>query len=319
VDYSPWQDEGVQDMLLGDVSLNQEITAYDASLILRTVIGGLTLTAWQEQLGDVTCQGGLSALDAAYVLRFVAGLTTFFPCEAESIVTKDTGTYPGLARGDYRIDLVALPSDPQGQQRLEVRWGGTGDVLSAQFTLRVQDGVRITAVEAGAELVGAQFQTRVSEPGLMAVALAAPEGLPEGVLFTLDLDLGGTHSAAAPITFVSALLNEQNVLDDMDRQSGNLVGPLLVAQNQPNPFNPITTIRFRVPGNGGDRVATSLKIYDLAGRLVRTLVQDDLAARDHEYLWNGRNDSGARVVSGVYVYRVVAGGAAASRKMTLLK
>jgi hypothetical protein len=90
---------------------------------------------------------------------------------------------------------------------------------------------------------------------------------------------------------------------------------LHVLGNQPNPFNPSTSIRFAL-----DRTAdVQVDIYDLAGRLVRSLGSRSLAAGEHGVHWDGRDDAGRAAVSGVYLYRVRAGHAAATGRMVLAK
>jgi len=86
-------------------------------------------------------------------------------------------------------------------------------------------------------------------------------------------------------------------------------------QNEPNPFNPVTTLRFTLPAR--DRAV--LSIYDTNGRLVKTLLDEVVPAGTTALNWDGRNDSGATVTSGVYFYRLTAGKFSASRKMLLLK
>ncbi len=86
--------------------------------------------------------------------------------------------------------------------------------------------------------------------------------------------------------------------------------------NYPNPFNPSTAIRYTVPSPGG---VVSLKIYDLGGRLIRTLVSDIKRGGDHVVVWNGRNDGGREVGSGIYFYRLEIGARSFERKMVLLK
>jgi hypothetical protein len=83
----------------------------------------------------------------------------------------------------------------------------------------------------------------------------------------------------------------------------------------PNPFNPVTTIRFGIPVNHEVR----LTIHDVAGRLVATLVDDYFTAGEYTAQWNGRNSVGADVASGVYFARLVAGEFTSARKMVLLK
>ncbi len=84
----------------------------------------------------------------------------------------------------------------------------------------------------------------------------------------------------------------------------------------PNPFNPWTTISFRLP----EQVAVTLAVYDASGRLVRTLVDDQVFAEGlSDVVWNGRNDHGVSVASGVYFTRLVAGRYGETRRMTLVK
>lgn len=88
-----------------------------------------------------------------------------------------------------------------------------------------------------------------------------------------------------------------------------------LAQNHPNPFNPATNIKFAVPRDGH----VDLAVFDLSGRRVKTLVSESRAAGDYTISWNGTDDAGSRVPSGMYFYRFVTGGESVSRKMTLLK
>ncbi|MBD3349462.1 MAG: T9SS type A sorting domain-containing protein [Candidatus Eisenbacteria bacterium] len=90
---------------------------------------------------------------------------------------------------------------------------------------------------------------------------------------------------------------------------------LSLSQNCPNPFNPITTIRFAVPKTG----RIKLTVYDIAGRQVRRLIDGLSAPGRHEATWDGRDDAGERVASGVYFLRLEDGHSIASRKLVLLK
>ena len=90
-------------------------------------------------------------------------------------------------------------------------------------------------------------------------------------------------------------------------------------QNSPNPFNPSTHILFQIPGGDGVTVQATLRIFGLQGRLVRNLLNEQLGAGHHNVSWNGRNEQGREAASGVYIYRLAAGGMVASQKMTLQK
>ncbi len=88
-----------------------------------------------------------------------------------------------------------------------------------------------------------------------------------------------------------------------------------LAQNVPNPFNPVTTVRFGLPVSS----SVSLRIYDAAGRLVRVLIEDHLEAGHHETVWDGLDRVGRPVASGVYFCRLATNAFAEEKKMILLR
>jgi hypothetical protein len=86
-------------------------------------------------------------------------------------------------------------------------------------------------------------------------------------------------------------------------------------QNMPNPFNPMTTIKYSIAQD----TDVSLVVYDVSGQRVRTLVDNHQRADVYKITWDGINDSGQRVASGMYFYKLVAGKFVQTRKMVLLK
>jgi hypothetical protein len=86
-------------------------------------------------------------------------------------------------------------------------------------------------------------------------------------------------------------------------------------QNYPNPFNPETTIKYSLPS----RSKVVLKIYDIPGKEIRILVDDIESSGEKSTVWDGRNDQGREVASGIYIYRLQAGNKMRINKMILLK
>jgi len=86
-------------------------------------------------------------------------------------------------------------------------------------------------------------------------------------------------------------------------------------QNLPNPFNPSTTIKYQLPASGD----VSLVIYNLLGQQIRSLVKETLDAGFHSIVWDGKNQLGHQVASGVYIYRLQSGDFTTARRMMLLK
>jgi len=88
-----------------------------------------------------------------------------------------------------------------------------------------------------------------------------------------------------------------------------------VHQNYPNPFNPATTISFNLPKSS----KVTLKIYNLLGQEVRTLADHVMEAGSHSISWDGKDNSGDPVSSGVYFYRLNAGESKVVRKMIFMR
>ena len=88
-----------------------------------------------------------------------------------------------------------------------------------------------------------------------------------------------------------------------------------LAQNYPNPFNPSTVINYSLPKNS----LVTIKIYNLLGQEVKTLVSHEMSAGNYSVEWNGESNTGSRVASGIYIYRITAGAFTSSKKMIMLK
>ena len=90
-----------------------------------------------------------------------------------------------------------------------------------------------------------------------------------------------------------------------------------LSQNYPNPFNPVTTIQFGVPANFSGRA--ELRIYNVKGEFVKALFEGTVTPGIHTYRWDGTNDYGRQVTSGIYFCRFVCGSERMTRKMVLLR
>jgi hypothetical protein len=99
-------------------------------------------------------------------------------------------------------------------------------------------------------------------------------------------------------------------------EEGIPVPAVQLLQNKPNPFNPRTVITFELT----EEAVASLRVYDTAGRLVKELVADRVfGPGPHEIGWDGRDESGRRVVSGTYFYRLETGHMISTKRMMLIR
>ena len=104
---------------------------------------------------------------------------------------------------------------------------------------------------------------------------------------------------------------------DTSIEAADIPMRLDLAQNVPNPFNPVTRISFTLPTDYDGRV--TLCVYDLLGRRVRTLLDDALEGGVHTVTWQGRDDEGRTAASGIYLYRLVSDAGQRHGRMTLVK
>lgn len=88
-----------------------------------------------------------------------------------------------------------------------------------------------------------------------------------------------------------------------------------LSQNYPNPFNPSTVIKYQVPQNSYVKLA----IYDISGRVIKTLVNGQQEAGYYSINWDGNTEAGSKVASGMYIYRIEAGSFTSVKKMLLMK
>ncbi len=88
-----------------------------------------------------------------------------------------------------------------------------------------------------------------------------------------------------------------------------------LSQNYPNPFNPSTTLRYSIPNAG----KVTLEIYNVLGQKIRTLLQNEVTAGTHLSVWNGLDDTGKQVSTGVYFYKLTTKNFTDTKKMILMK
>lgn len=108
---------------------------------------------------------------------------------------------------------------------------------------------------------------------------------------------------------------QNNLLTELDESDLSIPDSYGLEQNTPNPFNPITTIAYRLKDKG----YVELMVYTLTGQLIRTLVAANQDAGHHRIMWDGRDTNGSIVPSGFYIYTLQANSFRQSKKMTLLK
>lgn len=134
----------------------------------------------------------------------------------------------------------------------------------------------------------------------------------------LKFSVGHGTNRLNSVTILKNILNSAPYVEPTD-VTHSILSPVpadySLMQNYPNPFNPVTSVEFTTPRRG----RVTLEIFNVLGQRIRTLLDDDLPAGHHRVTFDGRDEDGRELASGIYLYRIQAGDYAQSRRMALIK
>ncbi len=211
------------------------------------------------------------------------------------------------------------PNDPF-VVRVGVPSGDQSTVDVAQFVRAGGPALSATVSSSDASIAALLTNAENGSPVVVTIPAGENQSGASAVLGGVELDplLHGATTISAVIPGFISTAAASHLVVVMGSPTGVAAVPLTpgLAQNIPNPFNPITTIRYEIPAGGAD---VDMSIYDVTGRHVRTLLDENRPAGVFSVQWNGEDDRGQRVASGVYFYRMRAGAFVETRKMVLLK
>ncbi len=237
-------------------------------------------------------------------------------------------------------DLIVLKYDPEGNLRWARQAGGTLDDGDYGDIKADDDGnvFVVSSVEGAASFVDTTLVSRGRSDVILAkydsggelrwVIQAGGSGQDNGTGIALgssgDIFITGRFEGMAEfggVALISMGLSDgfiSELVDDEITAIGQEVETIpsfQLFQNYPNPFNPETAFRYNLPSTSN----VQLSIYSILGHKIRTLIRTRQSSGDHQIKWDGRDDSGVQVSSGVYLFKLQAGSAVAVRKMLLIR
>ena len=268
--------------------------------------------------GGTVCRQ-LSLTDVSAVDALGAVLNLSLPGSSTVCAGSVCAVWPGDTNNDGMVgeqDVIALG----------LRWGASGTARSSPGCTWAAKSANCWApIEA--TFADAFGDGEVGEEDVLCIGLnwgAAHSLAPGSVPFALppDFDLAARLPALqAMYSYVrghgdasSGMLALEKALERLIT-TANAPRATALYQNEPNPFNPETTIRFDLVRPG----RVSLRIYDVAGQFVRALVDTEMPAGRSHVVWDARDERGLPVTSGLYLYRLVADEMTVTRKMIVLK
>ena len=231
-----------------------------------------------------------------------------------------------LTDGSYQyvsttpIELTAITFDPMKNDLWATIKGGFGEPKDGIYKIDLLTGDITTVGETGFNV--ATNALAFDENGVLYGIKGTGSQVSD--LFTIDINTGqGTIVGSVGLQALTGLaFAETGVVNVVQEDEDNNTVPTVFAlsQNYPNPFNPSTSIEFSVPVNSN----VTLTIYNLLGQVVTTLVNEEVSAGHYSTVWNGADDNGMQVTSGVYLYEMKANGNngtpySQTKKMVFLK
>jgi len=282
--------------LPGDVGNNGVVDAGDASLVLQSVVGLRTLNGTQRLAADVDANSAVQAADASRILQFVVGMISALKSgsDAATEATIAWGTAAEEADGSWRLPLLVD--------------GDASAVYAAEMTLDFDPTALQIADFASALPADWLVLTAPDDAGRFRIAAAGATPLASKTLGSLLIH---PIDSSRPVTLTgTALLNAGTASPLGDLQLATLPEAYALHPNYPNPFNPTTRLSFDLP----EADFVTLRIYNLLGQPVATLVDREQPAGRHEVVWDASG-----MASGAYLYRLEAGGFVRTRVLTILR
>ncbi|MBN2105520.1 chitobiase/beta-hexosaminidase C-terminal domain-containing protein [bacterium] len=309
--------------LYGDVSGNDEIRSYDASLVLRYAVG---LDQWKQAerdstAADVSGNGSVSSFDASLILQYCADILSEFPVSQshlEKPLRPDHSRTPVLSFGkpetleETRFLLPVFLENASGMVSMDLRLNydlndlnlktirltpDTKDFQSATF---VRDG-RIRVSLAGIRLLSGRmrlvnliFETNTESEN--------PKEPPP-----VRIELADMNEGEIPVQ-ISSSGQDVDVMPDA----------ISLTDNYPNPFNSETVIEYSIPSLSGNS-QVQLIILDILGRYICTLVDTEQESGSYRSIWNGKDQDHRELPSGIYFYQLKFGENCIRKKMILLR
>jgi len=298
----------------GDVTLDKIIDVADVVSLVGYILGTIQYDVRQEETADVNQDAVIDVGDLVGIINIILGR----PIEA-----------PGIG---FSAPLVVVDLDLDGLKK------GTDD----RIYVHSEEIVPVAGVQLKLEYDPDQLSFSsplVTDRSSDFIIQYKDEGKGELILVMYNLSGGAIEPGAGNIISLPAKLKpglegdpEIDIKEAIVADPGAAVIPVgkkgtrlpvdfRLAQNYPNPFNPSTTIEFELSAETGYdlTVHTTLRIYNVLGRKIKTLVDQIKTPGVYQVEWDGTDETGNRVSSGVYFYQLKAGDHKETKKMVLMK
>jgi len=316
--------------LLGDVNMDENVSPGDALCAFQIYLNGGTPpqdacdTDCALEAGDINCEkNGISPGDALYIFKsYLEGKTPPLDCDPSTFSKAIAGLELSLSQTsgnpEQEIAISIRANNPRGLKSFGFDLGYPDELLSFVKVSNKNLTENWQALDGKQNVTGTitlggfnPKEISSSKPGiLLEVIFKVKEGIAgSGDLWLFNLT---DDVANAEIKFgkFSSFMNGVRSIENNE-----IPKTFALKQNYPNPFNMKTEINYQLP----EAVYMNLTIYNSLGHKIRTLVTRDQNAGYYTAHWDGRNELGKEVTSGIYIYRLETSKYCNMNKMLLVK
>ena len=306
--------------IAADVNGDGLVQMYDASLIAMKAIGLANLP--ESQVGE---------------WGFYPALRSYDQLTTEISDQNFTATIRGDVDGDWKPSgpllknnetkcvysfLEDIQAQPGEQISIPFVTSGDKDILSFDISLNYDNsslkyvGLKKTDLVNDFQI----FENVSNNCSIKVGAFSLNEKKISGCFLEMVFEVVGETGSSSQVELQSYRFNAEPGLYAattvyIEAANADLPTDYVLHNNYPNPFNPETNIQFDIPESGN----VILKIYNMLGQEVKTLVEENMNAGIHKVQWDGTNEFGQTVPSGLYIYQLIAENFSATKKMSLMK
>ena len=327
-------------LLVGDINIDASINVGDLTTIIDDIIGKITLTGSDSAAADINSDGVIDIRDVILMRdRVLTGnWTQHVPDSIFALSRPPSGKTSSVSLHDVPRgiadtssgNLVALAGNLEVTQNgMRLNLTNNQPIKGLQYVIHMKNPptiqkpdviyqranmmtVLVFRTDTTLRIIAYNLNNTPIQPGDGAI-FRLP--IPPGKAADIDTSMSEMIVSEGPNNFAMVM----PFIDVKTAAPGAYPTTYSLEQNYPNPFNNSTIIYYEVPDMPGKLAHVTLQVFNILGQKVKTLVKEDKEPGRYFTVWDGSNDGGQKVASGVYFYRLVWKESQNVKKMLLLK
>ncbi len=294
------------DRVKGDINGDGNVDLLDALLALDAAIEKIVLSGLEHWAGDMDDDGDVTLLDALAILDvWTGGPMAASGGKPTSNILSKIQSYNALASfGKLDVDqesrVIHLPVNLSNVEGIRA------------FGFDVELSMEVESITPLFNMPSEWLTASNYKDGKLMIGAIGLEDLASDLVLTLEIVLKDKKDKVS-LSGIAKINGKEQVLNQVTVQE--IPNRFDLSQNYPNPFNPSTIIKYDLAEN----VNVTMKIYNIAGQEVATIVNGFQEAGSYQVRWDGTNNFGSKVAAGLYIYRLEAGPFTSVKKMMLIK